>query len=61
MMESILRKNCTVLGGDHLYLPVLGGAWKASETVCISGIIIIFRAVSFHCRNREKDERKICF
>ena len=39
----------------------IAGAWKASETVCISGIIIIFRAVSFHCRNREKDERKICF
>lgn len=40
---------------------MLGGAWKASETVCISGIIIIFRAVSPHCRNREKTKEKFVF
>ena len=60
MMEMHFKKKIALFWAGITYiflcLEVLGKHQKQ-----YSGIIIIFRAVSFHCRNREKDERKICF
>lgn len=55
MMEMHFKKKIALFWAGITYICLcFGDAWKASETVCISGIIIIFRAVSSHCRNREK-------